>query len=90
MYSFTRKYVEIDIAHLKSLLAKVKKEVRKPMGLRDEETSARNIPVDQDTEVPEVPELPKLPEREESKHDQATELFSETFDFDKLRIDLNL
>ena len=86
MYSFTRKYVEIDIAHLKSLLVKVKKEVRKTMGLRDEETSARNIPVDQDTEVPELPELP---EREDTKHDQATVLLNETFDFCKLKIDLN-
>lgn len=64
MYSFTRKYVEIDIAHLKSLLRKVQRETQIPL-----ETLQEN--------------------QEDRKHDDATLLFSQVFDFDRLRLDLN-
>lgn len=74
MYSFTRKYVEIDIAHLKSLLRKVQRETQIPLEILRE------------TQIP----LETLQENQEDrKHDDATLLFSQVFDFDRLRLDLN-
>ncbi|KAI9354657.1 hypothetical protein BD770DRAFT_130247 [Pilaira anomala] len=65
MYNFTRKYVEIDIAHLRSLILKVQNETEVDMGILDENAD------------------------DNTKHEAATRLFSEVFDFGLLRIDLN-
>lgn len=65
MYSLTRKYVEIDYSHLRSLLLKVRRETQLELDdLRDEST-------------------------DETRHDQAVLLFSQIFDFDKLRLKLH-
>ncbi|GAA5812210.1 hypothetical protein MFLAVUS_005660 [Mucor flavus] len=63
LYSFTLKYVEIDIAHLKSLLLKVRRELQSD-DIIDEGDN-------------------------ENKHERATYFFSQVFDFDSVRLDLN-
>lgn len=63
LYNFLYKYVDIDIAHLKYLLNKVKRESQCE-DLFDEGDSI-------------------------NKHEKATFAFSQIFDFEKLRIDLN-
>ncbi|GAA5813016.1 hypothetical protein MFLAVUS_006482 [Mucor flavus] len=74
MYSFTRKYVEIDIAHLKFLLRKVQRETQIPLEiLRETQILLETLQENQ----------------EDRKHDDATLLFSQVFDFDRLRLDLN-
>ncbi|GAA5809482.1 hypothetical protein MFLAVUS_002890 [Mucor flavus] len=63
LYSFTLKYVEIDIVHLKSLLLKVRRELQSD-DIIDEGDN-------------------------ENKHERATYFFSQVFDFDSVRLDLN-
>lgn len=63
LYSFTHKYFEIDIVHLKSLLLKVRRE------LQSDDT------IDEGDN--------------ENKHEKATYFFSQVFDFDSVRLDLN-
>lgn len=63
LYTFQYKYVDIDIAHLKYLLNKVKRE-----------SQCEDLFDEGDLE---------------NKHEKATHAFSQIFDFEKLRIDLN-
>lgn len=64
LYSFTRKYVEIDIAHLRSLILKVQRESQTSIDILNED-------------------------RENNKHERATLFFSQVFDFELLRLDIN-
>ncbi|GAA5799348.1 hypothetical protein HPULCUR_004762 [Helicostylum pulchrum] len=75
MYSFTRKYVEIYIKHLRSLLLKAQ---RKTGITLDSLNRNRNRNNDDNNEGDN-----------ENKHELATLLFSQVFDFERLRLGLN-